>query len=69
MPTGIVQFFLESKGYGYVRVPETREEFHFRRKALRTPVKKGDQVRFRLVENRHGLFAVDLEKVKETDAD
>jgi len=53
---------MERKGYGYVRVPETREEFHFRKKALAQPVKKGDQVEFEIKENKQGLFAVRIRK-------
>lgn len=67
MPIGIIQFFMESKGYGYVRVPETREEFHIRRKHLRTPVQKGDQVRFEVEENKRGVYAVQVEKTGENE--
>ncbi len=65
MPVGIIQFFMERKGYGYVRVPETREEFHFREKALLEPVKKGDRVVFEIKENKQGLFAVHIRKTNE----
>jgi len=63
MPVGIIQFFIESKGFGYVRVPETREEFHVRRQHLLTPVQKGDQVRFAIKENKRGMHAVAVEKI------
>ena len=56
---------MERKGYGYVRVPETREEFHFREKALSEPVKKGDRVVFEIKENKQGLFAVHIRKMSE----
>lgn len=64
MPAGIVQFFLEKKGYGYIRVPETREEFYVQKKHLLESVKKGDQVSFEIKEDKHGLYAtkVQLEK-------
>ena len=45
-----------------MRVPETREEFHFRKKALLEPVKKGDRVVFEVKENKQGLFAVHIRK-------
>lgn len=60
MPKGIVQFFLEKKGYGYIRVPDTREEFYVHRKHLLEPVKKGDVVIFKIKEDKHGLYAVEV---------
>lgn len=64
MPKGIVQFYIEKKGYGYIRVPETREEFYVRRKHLKDSIKKGDVVFFEVEEDKHGLYAskVRLEK-------
>jgi cold shock CspA family protein len=64
MPKGVVQFFLEKKGYGYIRIPETREEFYVQKKQLLEPVKKGDRVSFEIKESKQGLYAtkVCLEK-------
>ncbi len=62
MLKGIVQFFLEKKGYGYIRVPETREEFYVHRKHLLEPVQKGDKVCFEVKEDRHGLYADQVRK-------
>ena len=63
MRTGIIQFFIDSKGYGYVRDASTREEFHVHKRHLRTPVAKGDRVRFRVAEGKQGQYAVEVEKV------
>ncbi len=62
MPRGIVQFFLVDKGYGYIRVPETREEFYVHRKQLKGPVQRGDQVRFVVKENKQGAYAAEVER-------
>ena len=64
MPKGVVQFFLEKKGYGYIRIPETREEFYVHEKQLLESVKKGDRVSFEIKEGKQGLYAtmVSLEK-------
>ena len=67
MPVGIVQFFLEQKGYGYIRVPETREELFVHRRHLKAPVKRGDQVRFVIQEDQQGLYAAEVERIKEAD--
>jgi cold shock CspA family protein len=62
MPVGIVQFFLADKGYGYIRVPETREEFYVHRKQLRQPIERGMRVRFVVKENKQGVYAGEVEQ-------
>lgn len=57
MPTGIVQFFLQDKGFGYIRVPESREEFYVHKRELRQPVARGMQVQFEIREDKHGPYA------------
>ncbi|MGB3802033.1 MAG: cold shock domain-containing protein [Lewinella sp.] len=59
---GIVVFFLAEKGYGYLRLEGTREEFHFRSGNLtgRNP-KRGDRVHFRLREGHQGYYADQVE--------
>ena len=54
---GVILFYLPDKGYGYLRIPGTREEFHFRKENLLQPVQAGDQVSFLLKQQRHGYFA------------
>ncbi len=57
MLEGIVLFYLEDKDYGYIRLPDTREEFYFRKAQLREPVAAGDRVRFVLRQGRQGYYA------------
>ncbi|PPK85164.1 cold-shock-like DNA binding protein [Neolewinella xylanilytica] len=55
---GVVLFYLPEKGYGYLRLEGTREEFHFRkRNVVGRPPGKGDRVRFSLREGRQGYYA------------
>ena len=63
MLKGIVQFYLPDKLYGYIRVPETLEEFHFSGKKLKSPLKKGDVVSFELKNDKQGLIAVNVQKL------
>lgn len=63
MQKGIIQFFSPEKGYGYIRIPETREEIFVQRKYLREPIEKGDVVRFKLRENKWGLYAAEVQKI------
>ncbi|MCB0546961.1 MAG: cold shock domain-containing protein [Phaeodactylibacter sp.] len=67
MPVGIVQFFLAQKGYGYIRVPETREEFYFQRKNLRGTISDGDKASFVIREDKYGLYAAEVQRIAETD--
>lgn len=61
--TGVIIFYLSDKGYGYLRLRGTQEEFHFRRKNVVTvDLKKGDIVTFELRESRQGYFAEGVTK-------
>ncbi|MEO0733417.1 MAG: hypothetical protein AAFZ52_11320 [Bacteroidota bacterium] len=60
MHTGVIVFYLPAKGYGYLRLEGTREEFHFRAKHLHCRVQAGDLVRFRLRQGRQGHFADEI---------
>lgn len=58
MQLGVIIFFLPERGYGYLRLEGTREEFHFRTRNVRSPsLKKGDLVRFYLRQDRGGYYA------------
>ena len=57
---GVVQFYLPAKGYGYIRIPDTREEFYVHRKDLRAPIRTGQTVIFSIAETRHGLQAIEV---------
>ena len=63
MQTGIILFYLPEKGYGYLRLLDTREEFHFREKNLLLhEVKAGDLVRFEMKQGRQGYFADQIQR-------
>ncbi len=59
---GIVLFFLPDRGYGYLRLVGTREEFYFRRGNITGPaVQRGDRVTFTLKKGRQGYFADEVQ--------
>ena len=60
MMTGVVQFFLQDKGYGYIRVAATREEFYVHRRHLLAPIERGMRVQFVLRENKQGAYAAEV---------
>ena len=61
--TGTIVFYLVDKGYGYVRVPDTREEFRFRTANLLAPVKAGDWVSFVLKRHKKDFFADEISPI------
>lgn len=65
MPIGIVQFFLKKRGFGYIQIPVTKEEFYVQQKHLLTPIVDKDKVHFVVKEDQQGLFATEVKKVME----
>lgn len=64
MTTGIIIFYLPEKGFGYLRLADTLEEFHFRKRNVRSfPLTKGDLVTFHLRQGRQGYYADQIEKI------
>ncbi|MFK8165436.1 MAG: hypothetical protein AB8H12_23520 [Lewinella sp.] len=58
---GIIIFYLSDKGYGYLRLIGTKEEFHFRTKNMLVgDLTKGDLVRFKLKEGKQGYYADEI---------
>lgn len=65
MPVGVVQFFLNRRGFGYIQIPVTKEEFYVQKKHLLTPIKDKDKVHFIVKEDNQGLFATEVKVIKE----
>ena len=65
MPIGIVQFFLKSRGFGYIQIPVTKEEFYVRKQDLITSISDKDKVHFVVKEGKQGLFAAEVKKIME----
>ena len=64
MEKGIVQYFMPEKGYGYIRLFNSLEEIYVQAKHTKEYLQKGDLVRFKLCENKFGLYATKVEKIK-----
>ena len=64
MPKGIVQYFLTTKGFGYIRIPETNEEIYVHKKHILEPIQKGDVVEFEIGEDQQGLYAKEVRILK-----
>jgi len=63
MLRGRIVFFRSELGYGYLRLPATREEFFFRASENHTEFSPGDWVTFRLVQDRSGVRAKEVKRL------
>ena len=62
--TGRILFYLPDKGFGYVRLAGTYEEFHFRAKNLSyARPAKDDLVTFRILDAKQGYYADDIQRL------
>lgn len=61
---GIVQFYIKKRGFGYIRALNNREEFYIQQKHLLSEIEKGDLVEFEVKENKQGLYAAAVQKIK-----
>ena len=60
MSTGVVKFFNETKGYGFIKVDETGEEIFVHISGLKDEITKDDQVTFEIERGKKGLNAVNV---------
>ena len=63
--TGVVKFFAEAKGYGFIVDNEDQREFFFHFSNTLDKVIKDDKVAYDLVEGKRGLNAVNVKRIKE----
>ena len=60
MNKGLVKFFNESKGYGFIKDLETEKEYFVHVSGLVDKVAENDEVTFELQEGKKGLNAVNV---------
>ena len=63
MNKGIVKFFNETKGFGFIKEEETDKEYFVHVSGLATKVKENDEVEFELEEGKKGLNAVNVKAI------
>ncbi len=63
MSTGIVKFFNESKGFGFIKEHGTDKEHFVHVTGLIDKISDGDEVEFELKEGRKGLNAVNVKVI------
>ena len=62
--TGIVTFFNDSKGYGFIKDMESHESVFVHVKSLSEPIKENNKVSFKVEKSPKGLSAVEVALVK-----
>jgi cold shock protein len=63
MNTGIIKFFNETKGFGFIKDNSTDQEFFVHVSGLKEPVKQNDEVEFEVSEGKKGLMAINVKVV------
>lgn len=61
---GVVTFFNDSKGYGFIRNTETQESVFVHVNGLKNQIKEGDKVTFEVEKGQKGPTAVRVSTVK-----
>lgn len=62
MKTGIVKFFNETKGFGFIKIDGSSEEIFVHVTGLNDQIREGDTVSFDVAEGKKGLNAVNVKK-------
>ncbi|MBK6274997.1 MAG: cold shock domain-containing protein [Chitinophagales bacterium] len=60
MNTGVVKFFNESKGFGFIKDAESNKEYFVHMNGLVDKIRENDEVTFELEEGRKGLNAINV---------
>lgn len=64
MKSGIVKFYNESKGFGFIIDDETGSDVFVHATGLKDSIKQDDKVCFEIKESKKGNNAVDVRKIK-----
>jgi CspA family cold shock protein len=65
MKTGVVKFFNDSKGFGFIKVDGGGEEDIFvHTTGLKTPIRENDKVEFEVQQGKKGLNAINVKVIK-----
>ena len=60
MKKGVVKFFNNEKGFGFIKDEESNEEYFVHVSGLVDDIRENDEVTFELQEGRKGLNAVNV---------
>jgi CspA family cold shock protein len=60
MNKGIVKFFNDAKGFGFIKDEKSSKEYFVHSSGLKDSVREGDEVTFDLEQGKKGLNAVNV---------
>jgi CspA family cold shock protein len=63
MNTGIVKFFNNSKGFGFIKDKNSDKEYFVHATGLTDEIRENDEVTFELQEGKKGLNAVNVKLI------
>ena len=63
MPTGVVKFYNEGKGYGFIKEDGSDREFFVHATGLVDKVRENDKVSFETAQGKRGINAVNVKKI------
>lgn len=63
MNKGIVKFYNDSKGFGFIKDLDSPEEYYVNAAGLKESIKENDEVSFELEKGKKGLNAVNVRLV------
>lgn len=63
MKTGTVKFFNETKGFGFIKDDETKEEIFVHVSGLVDKISENDKVEFEVTQGKKGPNAVNVKKI------
>lgn len=64
MKTGVVKFFNDAKGFGFIKVDGEGDDVFVHSTGLKSPIREGDKVQFEVQQGKKGLAAVNVEVIK-----
>jgi CspA family cold shock protein len=63
MKTGIVKFFNEAKGFGFIMADDDKSEIFVHHSGLIEKVRENDKVEFETMQGKRGLNAINVRKI------
>ena len=63
MKTGLVKFFNETKGFGFIKMDDSGEEIFVHVSGLTEKIKQDDKVSFDVTEGKKGPNAINVKKI------
>lgn len=60
MKTGVVKFFNDTKGFGFIKPDDGGEDLFVHSSGLKSPIHENDKVQFDVEQGKKGLIAVNV---------